>query len=110
MAFKKKVIQMNLGFPDGARGKEVTCQCRRQKRLGFHPCVRKIPWRGAWHPTPVFLSRKSDGRRSLVGYSPWDGNGPDTIEACMHTLTNELIKEKQTHRLRELSYGCWGEG
>ena len=26
-------------------GKEPTCQCRRQKRLGFYPWVRKIPWR-----------------------------------------------------------------
>ena len=24
-------------------------------RLGFHPWVRKIPWRRAWKPTPVFL-------------------------------------------------------
>ena len=25
-----------------------------------------------WHPTPVLLPEKSNGRRSLVGYSPWD--------------------------------------
>ena len=24
-----------------------------------------------WHPTPVLLPEKSNGRRSLVGYSPW---------------------------------------
>ena len=34
----------------------------------FDPWVRKIPWRRAWQPTPVF----SPGQRSLVGYSPWD--------------------------------------
>ena len=27
-------------------------------------------WRRKWQPTPVFLSRKSHGQRSLVGYSP----------------------------------------
>ena len=27
--------------------------------------------RGQWHPTPVLLPRKSHGRRSLVGCSPW---------------------------------------
>ena len=27
--------------------------------------------RRQWHPTPVLLSRKSHGRRSLVGCSPW---------------------------------------
>ena len=41
-------------------------------RLGFHPWVRKIPWRRKWHPAAVFLPGKSHGRGSLVGYSPWD--------------------------------------
>ena len=27
--------------------------------------------RRQWHPTPVLLSGKSQGRRSLVGCSPW---------------------------------------
>ena len=30
------------------------CQCRRIKGGGFHPWVRKIPWRTARQPTPVF--------------------------------------------------------
>ena len=29
------------------------------------------PWRRKWQPTPVFLSGKSHGQRSLAGYSPW---------------------------------------
>ena len=33
--------------------------------------VRKIPWRTAWQPTPVFLPGESHGQRSLEGYSPW---------------------------------------
>ena len=28
--------------------------------------VKKIPWRRAWHPTPVFLPGESHGQRSLV--------------------------------------------
>ena len=43
------------GFPGGASGKEPTCQCRRLKRRGFYPWVRKISWRRARQPTPVFL-------------------------------------------------------
>ena len=39
----------------GLSGKEPTCQCRRRKRQGFDPWVRKIPWKRAWQPTPVFL-------------------------------------------------------
>ena len=39
----------------------LLCQCRRHKRCGFNPWVRKIPWRRAWQPVPVFLP----------GESPW---------------------------------------
>ena len=35
----------------------------------FNPWVRKIPWRRAWLPTPVFLPGKSHGQRSLAGCS-----------------------------------------
>ena len=38
--------------------------------LGIDPWVRKIPWRRAWLPIPVFLPRESYGWRSLAGYSP----------------------------------------
>ena len=43
-----------------------------QKRCGFDPWVRKIPWRRAWQPTPVFLPRESPwteepGRLQYVG-------------------------------------------
>ena len=37
----------------------------------FDPWVRKIPWRRAWQPTPVFTPGEFHGQRSLVGYSPW---------------------------------------
>ena len=39
-------------------------------RSRFNPWVRKIPWRRAWQPTPVFSPGKLHGWRSLVGYSP----------------------------------------
>ena len=55
----------------GASGKEPACQCRRCRRHGFDPWVRKIPWRRKQQPTPVFLPGKSHGQRSLVGYSSW---------------------------------------
>ena len=59
-----------LSFPGGSSGKEPACQLRRSQRCGFDPCVRKIPWRRPWQPTPVFLPGESHGQRSLVGYSP----------------------------------------
>ena len=38
------------GFPDGASGKELSCQCRRSNRRWFNPWVGKIPWRRAGSP------------------------------------------------------------
>ena len=45
--------------------------CLHCRRLGFNTCVRKIPWRRAWHPTPVFLPREVHGQRSLAGCRQW---------------------------------------
>ena len=57
-----------LGFPGGAGGTESACQCRRCRRCGFDPWVRKIPWRRAWQPTAVFMPGESHGQRGLAGY------------------------------------------
>ena len=46
----------------------------------FNPCVRKIPWRTDWLPTPVFLPGKSHRQRSLMGYSPWGHKELDTAK------------------------------
>ena len=70
-----------LRFPGGASGKEPGCLFRRQKRHGFSPWVRKIPWRRAWQTTPVFLPGESHGQWSLVGYSPWGHRESDMTEA-----------------------------
>ena len=44
--------------------------------------VGKIPWRKKWQNTPVCMPGKSDGPRSLVGYSPW---------GCKETVTTEQL-------------------
>ena len=67
-----QIITITEGdFPFGASGKDPVCQCRRFKRCGFNPWVRKIPWRRAYQPTPIFLPGESNGQRSLVSCSPW---------------------------------------
>ena len=48
-------------------GKESACQCRRHRRWGFEPWVKKVPRRNKWQPTPVFLPGKFHGQRRLVG-------------------------------------------
>ena len=59
-----------MGFPGGSDSKEICLQCRRPR---FNPCVKKIPWRMEWLPTPVFWPREFHGQRSLVGYGLWGG-------------------------------------
>jgi len=69
-------------LPRWHSGKESACQSRRS---GFNPWVGKIPWSRKWQLTPVFLTEKSHGQRSLVGYSPWGHKELYTTEhACMH--------------------------
>ena len=55
-----------MGFPGGSVVKNLLAMQEVQRR-GFHPWVRKIPWRRAWQPTPVFLPGESHGQRSLYG-------------------------------------------
>ena len=56
-----------IGLPWWLSGKQHACQCRRR---GFNPRGRQIPWKRKWLPTPVSLSGKFHGQRSLLGYSP----------------------------------------
>ena len=46
----------------------------------FNPWVRKIPWRRAWHLTPVFFPGEFHVQKSLVGYSPWGRKESDMTE------------------------------
>ena len=71
-------------FPGGANGKERVCQCRRHKRCKFDPWIRKIPWRKAWQPTPVFLPRESHGWSTLAGYRSQDCKESDMTIVTQH--------------------------
>ena len=55
-------------------------QCRRCKKYGFNPWIRKIPWSREWLPTPVFLPGKFLRQRNLAGYRPWGCKELDTTE------------------------------
>ena len=93
-------LVLHEGFPGGTSGKEPACQCRRCKRHRFDPWVRKIPWRRAWQPTPIFLSGESQGLRSLVGYSPQGHTEADTtklLSTQAHTHLHEWLYQKGLH-------------
>ena len=76
------------GFPGGSVVKNPPAnQCRRH---GLDLCVRKIPWKRKWQPTPVFLPRKSRGQRSLASYSQW---------GCKESDMTEQLNNKDTKRV-----------
>ena len=81
LKFEKDYMCKELGFPGGARGKEPACQCRSHKGGGFDPWVRKIPWRRAWQPTPVFLLENPTER--------------GTWQATVHRVAKSWIQLKQ---------------
>ena len=56
-----------------------------QKTYAMIPWGRKIIWRRAWQPTPVFLPGESHGQRSLAGHSPRGHRGSDMSEVTEHT-------------------------
>ena len=61
---QKNKIKPQNKLPRWLTGKESACQCRRRRRRGFNPWVRKIPRRRKWKPTPVFLPGKFHKKRS----------------------------------------------
>ena len=64
-------------------------------RCRFNPWVRKIPWRRAWQPTPVFLPGEYHGQRSLAGYSSWGHKELDTTEV---THQAHMLAQSGGHR------------
>ena len=107
--FLKKIVQFwkyipysSYSLPRQHSGEEPACQCRRPKRCGFDPWIRKIPWRRSrkWQPTPVFLPSKSYGQRSLAGYSLWGRKESGiTEQLSTHTLLCTVIIYNQVYTL-----------
>ena len=50
-------------------------------------------FRRQWQPIPVLLPGKSHGRRSLVGFSPWDRRESDTTERLHFDFSLSCIGE-----------------
>ena len=71
----------------------IRLHCRRPQ---FDPWVRKIPWRRAWQPTPVFLPEESMDRGA------WQATVHrvtelDTIEMTYHACVTFFYKSFVTH-------------
>ena len=59
----------------------------------FHPWVRKIPWRRARQPPPVFMPGESHGQRHLADNSPWGHKESDTTEVTKPTLYTKCLEQ-----------------
>ena len=57
--------------------KKILLQCR---GLGFNPWVGKIPWRRAWQPTPIFLSKECPRTEEPGGLESTGSAELDTTE------------------------------
>ena len=88
-------LDSTLGFPGDSEVKASACKCRRP---GFDPWVGKIPWRRKWQLAPVFLPRKFNGQRSLVGYSIQGCRvRHDGADACTHAHTHTHTHTHRSH-------------
>ena len=64
----KGTLRIYMDFSGGSESKECACKAG---DTGSILVSGRFPWRKKWQPTPVPLSGKSHGWKSLVGYSPW---------------------------------------
>ena len=74
--------------------KESTYNAGALGNMVFDPCVRKIPCRRKWQPSPEFLPGESHGQKSVAGYSPKGhraGHNWPTKHATKHTYSLENI-------------------
>ena len=74
-----------LGSPFSSVGKESACSAGDP---GWEDSLRR-----KWQPTPVCLSGKSHGQRSLVGWNPWGREEAATTEGLTHTHMIVLLKD-----------------
>ena len=64
------------GLPWWLSGKESACKAG---DLGL--TLGEIPWLRKLQPTPVLLTEKSHGQRSMAGYSSWGCKESDTTNS-----------------------------
>ena len=76
-----KLVLTLLGLPHGSDGRESAVQKTQVQSL-----VRKMPWRRAWQPTPVFLPAEFHEQKNVTSYSPWGGKELDMTEGLTLTL------------------------
>ena len=80
-------IDLYVGFPGGASGKEPTCQLRRCKRCWFNPWVGKIPGEGNGNPLQ-YSCLENPMDRGAWRATIHETAESDTTEVTKHTQTS----------------------
>ena len=91
------------GFPSGSVVKKI---CLQYRRHGFNPWVGKIPWKGKWQPTPVFLLgefyAEEPGRLQSTGLQR---TGHDVGTKSHQPLPQMMMRNKWRNRNEERESG-----
>ena len=70
--------------------------------------VQSLDWEDPlekkWQPTPVFMPGKSQGERSLVGYSLWDHKESNRTE---HTHARNIVTKLSCRRINLVAVFRW---
>ena len=77
------------------------------KILNIVPCVIR---KRQWHPTPVLLPRKSRGRRSLVGCSPWGRQSRTRLSELTFTFHFHALEKAMATHSSVLAWRIPGRG
>lgn len=80
-------VQTSLGLPWWLSGRALACQCR---RLGFYPCVRKIPEKDNGSPLQYSRPGKSVGPQISFPFT-----------RCVSTIVLQLYGTDEEEMLRE---------
>ena len=79
-----------------------------QYRCWFDPWIRNIPWRSKWQPTPVCVSEKSHGQRSLADSGPWGHKSQTRLNYYHHVKSQKDFLETCIGILRPMQIDIKG--
>ena len=79
--------------------KNLPAKAGDERDTGSIPWVRKIPWRRAWQPVPVFLPGKPAWTEEPVSYSPRGRTELDTAERLTEHACVRVIPDGHTGHL-----------
>ena len=96
----KQVYTEHLrGLPSGSAVKNPPAVQETQETLRFNRCIRKIPWRRAWKPTPVFLLENSMDRGAW--WATVHGVSKNWTRLSQTQLTLHLHKVEMTNGISD---------